>query len=130
MYISIDLLFEYFTNDSVHLVTSTTSIARLCSLNQTSHIVSTRALANISRSAQGYCHIRVRIMVNLTGSCPNSINVDQYLFALQRRPTVLYTYVYVVIAMKPVHRLQIRPIVHNKGYPCHSQNYIRVCAMV
>ena len=31
-----------------------------------------------------------------------------------------YAWCYVVIATKPVHRLQIRPIVHNYGTPHHS----------
>jgi len=35
---------------------------------------------------------------------------------------------YVVTATKPVHWLQIRPIVHN--YPYHSPRYIRVRAVV
>ena len=40
------------------------------------------------------------------------------------------TYAYVVTATKPVHRLQIRPIVHNGRHRYHSPSYIRVCAVV
>jgi len=38
--------------------------------------------------------------------------------------------VYVVIATKPVHRLQIRPIVHNYGIPYHSLKLHPVRAIV
>jgi len=38
---------------------------------------------------------------------------------------------YVVIAMKPVHRLQICPIVHNyRASPTIPPSYIRICAVV
>jgi len=38
---------------------------------------------------------------------------------------------YVVIAMKPVHQLQIHPIVHNqRAPPTIPPSYIRVCAVV
>jgi len=66
-----------------------------------------QALANISRVWSKF------LLLNLTGSCPNSTYVYRHAFALHCRPIVLYTYVYVVIVTKPVHRLLIRPIVHN-----------------
>ena len=48
-----------------------------------------QALANVSRTMQVYVELdyrsgenRVRVKVNMTGSCPNSIDVDRYAFAL------------------------------------------------
>jgi len=60
------------------------------------------------------CENRVQLRVNVTGNCPNSIDVhDKHL-----RCTVGLEYCIctcMLSAMKPMNRLQIRSIVHNKG---------------
>ena len=71
----------------------------------------------------------------LNGSCPNSINVDQYTTALQHWPIVLntyvYMYIYVAIAMKLMHRLQSRTTVHNYGAPpTIPQLHLGACSSV
>ena len=76
-----------------------------------------QALADISRSAYVF-------LLNLTGSCPNSVNVDRYAFVLQRRPIVLYMYVYIAMTTKPVNQLQIRSIVHKLRASPTSHNLL------
>jgi len=73
-----------------------------------------QALLHLTGSCQNNVRVMVsQVLVNKTGSCQNSIDVDRYTFTLQCQPTVLYMCMYDVIAMKPMHRLQIRPIEHN-----------------
>ena len=52
-----------------------------------------RALGNIS----------VQSFIELVWELSTWHNVDQHAFALLRRPVVLYMYMYVVIATKPIH---------------------------
>ena len=59
------------------------------------------------------CENRLRVRVNLTGSCPNSINVDGNVLPLHLLLVVLYMYVCIAIATKPMQLLQIRLIVYN-----------------
>ena len=69
---------------------------------------------DISHMARVFVKIdRLGVMVHLTGSCADSISASRNVLALLLWPVVLYTYVYVAIATKPVHLLQIGPIVHN-----------------
>ena len=50
---------------------------------------------------------------------------------MHRRPIVLYTYVYAAIATKPVHGLQMHPILHNyRETPPMPQIHIQVRAVV
>jgi len=65
--------------------------------------VETNGRAEAMANFTGSCERTVRVRVNLTESCPNSINVDRNVFAWQLRPTVLYKYVYEAIATKPAH---------------------------
>ena len=102
-----------------------------CSLIMYQHVLTQPAIQEYKYLLK--CHVRHQFLLNLTGSCPNSINVDRFVFALQRRPIALSTFVYMyaVIAMKPMHRLQIHPIVHNqRARPTIPLSYIRVCSVV
>jgi len=91
------------------------------------HSLTFRLRCKASLNLTWNCAIRVRVRVSFSGCFLDSINVDRYAFALQRRPVVLYTYMYVVMATKFVYRLQIRPMGQPLPFPKITSGSVQQC---